>query len=403
MAIVRTAARELVGADGATFVLRDRIGDAEFCHYADEEAIGPLWKGSRFPVSSCISGWAMINRRSVVIPDIYLDDRIPAELYKPTFVRGLAMVPIRASDPLGAIGTYWQNEHAPSTDELYILEALADVTAVSIELVRSYAGLERRVAERTAELNQRNIELMDNIAYAQRVQTAMLPPSWLIHGLLPQHFIIYRPKDLVSGDFYWIDDRNGLVFAAVADCTGHGVTGAFLSIMCTNVLNRIVNEFGITETGVMLDKARELVGEAFSKGQGMADGMDISLCAIDMRTKEVAWSGAHSDLWYVSGGRLMVLKAHNQPIGRTEVRTQFPTHRAQLTEGDMLYLMSDGFVDQFGGPKGKKFRSRQLQELLMRMHDRPLPEQRFLLEHAFDAWKGTLEQVDDVTFLGIRL
>jgi signal transduction histidine kinase len=155
MAIARHAARELTGADGATFILRD--GDR--CHYADEEAIAPLWKGQRFPMTACISGWAMIHGESVAIEDIYADDRIPHDAYRPTFVKSLAMVPIRSRDPIGAIGNYWAARHVPSKDELDLLRALADTTAVALENVRVFGELERRVADRTAELAAANREL----------------------------------------------------------------------------------------------------------------------------------------------------------------------------------------------------------------------------------------------------
>lgn len=148
MRIVRRAARELTGADGATFVLRD--GDQ--CHYADEDAIGPLWKGQRFPMGSCISGWAMIHRQPAVVEDIFTDPRIPVSAYEPTFVRSVVMVPIRALDPIGAIGTYWAKRRLPAVQEVRLLQALADTTSVAMENVRVYSDLERRVHDRTAEL-----------------------------------------------------------------------------------------------------------------------------------------------------------------------------------------------------------------------------------------------------------
>ena len=154
-AIVRTAARWLTDADGATFVLRD----GEFCFYADEDAISPLWKGQRFPLRSCISGWAMLNRRPAVIEDIYEDPRIPHEAYRPTFVKSLAMVPIRTLDPVGAIGNYWAAPHRPREHEVELLQALADSTAVAMENVRVYEQLEQRVADRTCELQARTREL----------------------------------------------------------------------------------------------------------------------------------------------------------------------------------------------------------------------------------------------------
>ncbi|WP_156685992.1 GGDEF domain-containing protein [Mycobacterium sp. Marseille-P9652] len=153
--IVRTAARELTGCDGATLVLRDK----DECYYADEDAIAPLWKGSRFPIEACISGWAMLNREAAVIPDIYRDPRIPHAIYRPTFVKSLVMVPIRRLEPVGAIGNYWASAHQPSEREVSLLQALADSTSVAIEHVRVYAELEQRVRDRTAALEKANDEI----------------------------------------------------------------------------------------------------------------------------------------------------------------------------------------------------------------------------------------------------
>ncbi|MBS1191875.1 MAG: diguanylate cyclase protein [Rhodocyclaceae bacterium] len=166
MAIVRRAARELTGADGATFVLRD--GDQ--CFYAEENAIEPLWKGKRFPMSICISGWVMLNRQSTVIEDIYADPRIPAAAYRPTFVRSLAMVPIRTLDPLGAIGNYWAKPYRPSPEQLKVLQALADTTAVAMENVKIYAELEERVRQRTAELEGANGQLRREIGEREKAE-----------------------------------------------------------------------------------------------------------------------------------------------------------------------------------------------------------------------------------------
>lgn len=153
--IVRTSARELTGCDGATFVLRDN----DMCYYADEEAIAPLWKGSRFPIESCISGWVMLNRDAAVIPDIYADSRIPQGIYRPTFVKSLVMVPIRTLEPIGAIGNYWAHLHRPSEQQVRLLQALADSTSIAMENVRVHAEMERRVRDRTAALEQANQEI----------------------------------------------------------------------------------------------------------------------------------------------------------------------------------------------------------------------------------------------------
>lgn len=404
MVIVRRTARMLTGADGATFVLRDRIGDAEACFYADEDAISPLWKGSRFPIETCISGWAMLNSRPAIVEDIYKDPRIPHEAYKPTFVKSLVMVPIRTSDPIGAIGNYWAHQHLPSEGELGLLQSLADMTAVTMENIHVYDELEHRVKSRTAELHEKNQEITDSISYAKRIQSAVLPSYSLVQEHFKDSFILYKPRDIVSGDFYWFEKKGDILLIAVADCTGHGVPGAMLSVVCSNALYRSVNEFDLTVPGSILDKTRELVLESLAKsGEGINDGMDISLCAVHAKTGRVTWSGANTNLWYLRDNALCEVKSHKQPIGRTNAPSPFPTHEIPISKGDIFYLLTDGFADQFGGDKGKKFKRRQLEALLHATGSMPLATQQRTLNHVFENWKGKLEQVDDVTIVGIRI
>jgi len=195
MAIVRHAARDLTGADGATFVLRDN----GFCYYADEEAIAPLWKGKRFPMEICISGWAMLNRKPAIIEDIYDDARIPIEAYRPTFVKSLAMVPIRSLEPVGAIGTYWATRRKPRPEEIRILQALANSTSVAMENVQLYAGLEQKVAERTARLQLLNEELD---SFSHSVSHDLRAPLRHINGFIGMLAELERDKLSATGSRY---------------------------------------------------------------------------------------------------------------------------------------------------------------------------------------------------------
>ncbi|TPG33059.1 PP2C family protein-serine/threonine phosphatase [Mycolicibacterium hodleri] len=235
--IVRTAARELTGCDGATFVLRD---DGK-CYYADEDAIAPLWKGSRFPLEACISGWAMLNRDSAVIPDIYRDARIPHEAYRPTFVKSLVMVPIRKLDPIGAIGNYWAYERQPSEREVSLLQALADATSIAMENVGVYSELENRVRDRTVALEQANEEIHKQ---TDRLTAGLDSAAAYVSSILPGELegpvrvsSHYLPSQELAGDIFdyrWIDDDH--LIAYLIDVSGHGIGPALLSVSVHNLL-----------------------------------------------------------------------------------------------------------------------------------------------------------------------
>ena len=198
-----------------------------------------------------------------------------------------------------------------------------------------------------------------------------------------------------SGDF---------TFIAAADSTGHGVPGALVSVVCSNALNRALKEFKLNEPGKILDKTRELVLETFEKSEGeVKDGMDISLICINHTTKKISWSGANNPLWYINKNGLQEIKATKQPIGKTENPMPFTTHQLDYEEGTIFYLITDGFADQFGGPKGKKFKYKQLQEQFLLNKDKNLNEQQTILDTSFELWRGELEQVDDVTLIGFKI
>ena len=208
----------------------------------------------------------------------------------------------------------------------------------------------------------------------------------------------------MAGDFYWMHVVNDLIFIAAADSTGHGVPGAMISVVCSNALNRSTKEFNLIQPGEILNKTRELVIETFEKSTSdVKDGMDISLLCIDKNKQQVYWSGANNALVYIHQNELKEIKADKQPIGKVDHVKAFTTHHINFYKGDIFYLFTDGLPDQFGGPNGKKFKHKQLKELFMQFSSEPMSQQKQLLEKTLSDWKGNLEQVDDITVLGIKI
>lgn len=270
------------------------------------------------------------------------------------------------------------------------------------------------VEEQKDALEYKNREILDSITYAKRLQDAILPAVDYWHQTLPESFILYKPKDIVAGDFYWLEKHsviNGTgpeeyLFFAAADCTGHGVPGAMVSVICCNALNRSVLEFNLVEPGKILDKTRELVISTFNKSvENVKDGMDISLGCLNVKTRELLWSGANNPLWLVPAGSAEIVewKPDKQPIGTYADEKPFNTHSMVLEPKTTIYLFTDGYADQFGGQSGKKFKYKQFKDSILTIHDRPMGEQKKHLETTFENWKGELEQVDDVCVIGIRI
>jgi tetratricopeptide (TPR) repeat protein len=266
---------------------------------------------------------------------------------------------------------------------------------------------QKKEVEHQKELvDEKNKEITDSITYAKRLQDAILPPAKMVKEVFPESFILYLPKDIIAGDFYWMEHSGDFTFFAAADSTGHGVPGAMVSVVCSNALNRSLKEFKLTDPGLVLDKARELVLETFAKSEGdVKDGMDISLLCINRKNKSITWAGANNPIWYLMPGedKLSDIKPNKQPIGKTDNPLPFTTQIIPYVEGTIIYLITDGYADQFGGPKGKKLKYKPLQEFLLTNKNKPLAEQKDLLESNFKEWKLNYEQVDDVTLLGVRI
>jgi serine phosphatase RsbU (regulator of sigma subunit) len=258
------------------------------------------------------------------------------------------------------------------------------------------------------QLEEKNKDITDSINYAKRIQEALLPPMELRENLFPESFILYKPRDIVSGDFYWFAEKNGKRLLAAVDCTGHGVPGAFMSMIGNSFLGEIVNERLLTRPALVLDKLRSMIIRSLKQSDaesGANDGMDISLLSFHQaENMKVEWAGANNPLWLMRKGECIVYNPDKRPISYSRGNTlAFTNHTIDLQKGDTLYIFTDGFADQFGGEKGKKFKYKQLQEVLLSIQNEPMKKQEEHLAKIFANWKGSLEQVDDVLVVGIRV
>jgi serine phosphatase RsbU (regulator of sigma subunit) len=310
------------------------------------------------------------------------------------------------------------------------------------ELESYYNELEQKVEERTREIQQQKEEIAaqrdaiedqrnmladkntsledaykeiqaqkkhitDSIVYAQRIQNAILPPKQLIDKIVPQNFILYKPKDIVSGDFYWVDKQGGKAIIAAVDCTGHGVPGAFMSIIGSNQLEYAVRTKKAKSAAEILDSLNEGVENALRQESGntiVRDGMDIALCMIDYKAQEVEFAGAYNPLYLIRDGELITFKADKNAIGS---HAEYPdrkytNHVIKIQKNDMLYIFSDGYADQFGGPKGRKYMYKQFKEFILSVSSLPLIDQHTKINDEFENWKGTETQIDDILLIGIK-
>lgn len=271
---------------------------------------------------------------------------------------------------------------------------------------KQLASLE--IARQKEELTIKNKNITDSINYAKRIQEALLPSEYLFRKLLPDSFILYKPRDIVSGDFYWISEKESKIFVAAVDCTGHGVPGAFMSIIGFDLLRNITREQNVEDPSEILNLLNLGVADTFSKQSTdyeLKDGMDMSLLIIDRINKKLQYAGAYNPLYIVRNKELIEIKGNRFSIGKIEgnENKRFDVHELEYELNDMLYLFSDGYADQIGGPFQKKFKFRRFQHLILSVHSLPLLKQKNFLDETFETWKGQMEQVDDILIIGIRL
>jgi serine phosphatase RsbU (regulator of sigma subunit) len=300
-----------------------------------------------------------------------------------------------------------------------LVRSLRERKKANVLLEKNFALIQeqkQKVESQKTILEQKNKEILDSINYAKRIQTALLPVEHQINQLLPENFILYMPKDIVAGDFYWIEEQNDSIYVAAADCTGHGVPGAMVSVICCNGLNKSLREYQLEKPDELLNKTRDEVITHFQKSQqSVNDGMDIGLIRIHKQENgkiKLEFAGAHNSLYIIRKNtkEIIEITGDKQPIGTYINMRPFIQHDIELSAGDSLYLLSDGYQDQFGGDHpeviakgGKKFKPSRLKSLLLSIHDKEMTEQKSILEKTFKEWKGQLEQVDDVCVIGVRL
>ncbi|MBK7133772.1 MAG: SpoIIE family protein phosphatase [Bacteroidales bacterium] len=401
--------KSIYNANGTTFSLSEIVfnrGDNVI--YFDIVAPGYLKQNTtqyQYTVNKLMNGWSNWSVRTsynLAIP-----------------IAGDYTLQVRAKDIWGNIGdikTIKFTIKAPFTKTpLFFILTASFVLLILFLIVRFREGqlqkankiLEQKVKERTAEIEAQKEEITSSIEYASRIQMAMLPEEEHFKSFFSDHFIIFKPRDIVSGDFYWIGETEKQIFFTVADCTGHGVPGAFMSTLGISTLNEIITNNSDLQANTVLGLLREKIKTSLhqtGKEGEAADGMDISFCIINKSKKVLQYSGAYNPLFIFQGGEFKEYKADRMPIGiYYGEKKAFTNYEINLKKGDAIYIFSDGYADQFGGPDGVKYKSANLKKLLADNYYRPMSEQKAIIEKELENWKGSADQVDDITMIGIRI
>ncbi|MDB4534422.1 tetratricopeptide repeat protein [Vicingaceae bacterium] len=288
---------------------------------------------------------------------------------------------------------------------IFVALILLYISYISLKRLKTIRSKNKIINHINNELNTQKQEITDSINYASRIQNAILPSGDFLKECLPNSFLLYKPKDIVAGDFYWMEKIVDKVIFAVADCTGHGVPGAMMSVICSNALSKAVKEYNIYSPEEILNKVNDIVKDALhNKADEVRDGMDISLCVWDKSTNKLLFSGAFNSFYYCRNNELNILKADRMPIGKYIHNDKlFSLHEVQLQKGDMIYLYTDGYADQFGGEQGRKFKTKSFRELLLKVHLKDVENQLTILDETIENWKGEIEQIDDICVLGIKV
>jgi serine phosphatase RsbU (regulator of sigma subunit) len=310
-------------------------------------------------------------------------------------------------------GDFKERAQVEGNNEITTLSEQYNLMLEKIE--EYYSELEQKVIERTAQISRQKDEIeeqkkqiMDSIHYARRIQNAILPSDEFIKKVLPDSFVLYKPKDIVSGDFYWVSEKEGKAIFAVVDCTGHGVPGAFMSIVGSNNLNYAVNVVGARKPSDVLDALNQGVTNSLNQREASSsikDGMDIALCTVDFKSKKMQFAGAYNPAYHVRNNVLTEISGDKFPIGAFlgEELKKFKNHELELQKDDTIYIFSDGYKDQFGGEQGKKFLAKRFRDLIIEISHKPMAEQKETLDKTIEFWMRDHSQVDDILVMGVKI
>jgi serine phosphatase RsbU (regulator of sigma subunit) len=416
--------------DAAIFAIAIYNEDRKVLDFLGKESIdGEILRNSD-PLDNekLLSVWCFVNQQEIFINN-YSQNNHPFEQYdsKPDFQKreSLIYLPLTSKEKkIGIISVQSVKPNAYSDYHLNILKNLAVYTSIALDNAEAYEKIEAQkeeiiaqrdeieaqrdyVTQQRDQIAKQKQNITDSIQYAKRIQSAVLPPADQISESLSDHFILFKPRDIVSGDFYWMRQIDHYVVITAADCTGHGVPGAFMSMLGVSFLNEIVRRKDITKASDVLNELRKYVKTSLrqtGKDGEAKDGMDMSLCVVDLKNYHLQYAGAYNPLYLFRDKELIERKADKMPIGiHINEKETFTNHELELKKSDVIYLFSDGFPDQFGGVNGGKFKTKQFKKLLMEIHQKPMDEQKNILDNTLIEWQGNHEQVDDITVIGIKI
>jgi transcriptional regulator with GAF, ATPase, and Fis domain len=362
--------------------------------------------------------WCFDNEKEIVINDVeveyskYLKVRLaPLAGHSPL---SLIYLPLFTKEKkIGVLTVQSFSKHAYSEFHVNILKNLALSIAIALDNAGLYENLEEKVKERTTEvikqkaiIEEKNKDITDSIKYAKKIQQAIAPNIDEFNKNFTDSFILYKPKDIVSGDFYWFEHFADTTVFAAADCTGHGVPGAFMSLICSDIMYKVVNDQKITSPADALKLIDEKLVQLIRKSSESSanDGMDIALCSYSKNDNILNYAGAHRPILIIRNGEILEYRPNKFSIGGHSTEGKhFDLNQIQVYPGDQIYLVTDGYADQFGGDKGKKFKFKNLKDLILSVSDKPMFEQKLIIDETFESWKGGLEQVDDVCLIGVKI